>query len=171
MKPKIITEPNVSMLNFVLLTIATLGVYPFIWMAINLEKLNEVVPAKPIKILDIVILAAMWAWSQRITTVTDVTENEAVIGVAGLICIAVLIAIPVYQFFKIVKPFVEGVDRVLLSEHKIDLRPNKFFAFAFGYFYIVYTINQVPQLIARSGALGNASVPAGDSKAGNPAQN
>ncbi len=166
MKPKIITEPNVSMLNFVLLTIATLGVYPFIWMAINLDKLNEVVPAKSIKILDIVILAAMWAWSQRITAITEVIENEAVVGVAGLIFIALLIAIPIYQFFKIVKPFVEGLDRVLLSEYKIDLRPNKFFAFAFGYLYIVYTINQVPQLIARSGALGNAGAPAGGSKAG-----
>jgi hypothetical protein len=142
-------EPEVptSLMMFILFTVLSCGIYPLIWLTKNISYFNSVVSGRGVQFKDIVIIGALWSWSSVIQGVTPEEDNGLIIQ--GLVIMALNIALLVYHYIFITNPFISGLDKNLLEHHRVDLRPNKFWAFIFAYFYIAALINKIDELKER----------------------
>ena len=140
-------EENTSIWMFILFTILSCSIYPLIWLSKNISYFNSVVSGRSIQYKDIIIIGALWSWSSLIQGGTS--ESGDVQMIRGLIFLALNIAILVYHYIFITNPFISGLDKSLLEHHNVDLRPNKFWAFIFAYFYMVVLIKKIDQLKER----------------------
>jgi len=140
-------EKNASIMMFILFTLLSAGIYPLIWLSKNLSYFNSVVIGRSILYKDIIIIGALWSWISIIQGADPVSGNGHMIQ--SLLILALNIALLVYHYVFITNPFISGLDKNLLANHNIDLRPNKFWAFVFAYFYMVALIGKIDHLKER----------------------
>ncbi len=143
---------RIPVINFIIYTIVSCGTFPFLWLISNINSLNNVAKQGKITFINLVVLASLWSWASYFMgfVSNDGSDTDNLLLLTNL---ALNVAFLVFQFVMVTKPFVSGLDENLLNDYKIDLRPNMIWAFLFGYFYIVYSINKIDDLVARSNVL------------------
>lgn len=127
---------NTKTVNLVLLTIATGGIYPILWMYKNSPILEVVTKRKVADGTFIIWLAVCVGLSGVLAGIGD----EAAEVIAGLLTIGGWILYVVWAFKA-----KAALQEYALNEHKIDLRMNAFYTFVFSVYYINYCINDLPE--------------------------
>ncbi|WP_372761354.1 DUF4234 domain-containing protein [Pseudoalteromonas sp.] len=141
---------NTKTLNLVLLTIATAGIYPIIWMFINTPKLEKITTKKVADHTFLVWLAVCVGLGGALAS----TGEEAIDIIAGILTIASWVLYIIWAFRA-----KAALQEYALTEHKIDLRMNGFYTFILTVYYINYCINDLPEAQRKQQILtGQASV-------------
>jgi hypothetical protein len=127
---------NTKTVNLVLLTIATGGIYPILWMYKNCSILESITKKKISDNVFIIWLAVCVGLGGALTG----TGEEALDIIAGLLMIASWVLYIVWSFKA-----KAALQEYALNEHKIDLRMNAFYTFIFTIYYINYCVNDLPE--------------------------
>ncbi|MDB2385845.1 DUF4234 domain-containing protein [Shewanella sp.] len=127
---------NTKTANLVLLTIATAGIYPIIWLFLNTQKLEEITSKK---IADNTFLIAL-AVCIGIGGAFSNLGNQTLDIISGLLSIASAALYIIWSFKA-----KSALEEYALAEHKTDLRMNGFYTFFLSVYYINYCINDLPE--------------------------
>jgi hypothetical protein len=138
---------NTKTTNLVLLTIATGGIYPILWMYKNYSLIAQVTKNKIFDSVFIIWLAVCVGLGGVLTG----TGEEALDIIAGLFVIGSLVLYIVWSFKA-----KSALQEYALNEHKIDLRMNGFYTFIFTIYYINYCINDLPEAKRKANILTGA---------------
>lgn len=127
---------NIKTLHFVLLSIATIGIYPILWMYRNTPVLESITKNK-------IFNDAFIIWIAVCAGVGDVLTGtgEEVLDIIALLFTIGLSVLYIVWAFKAKS----ALQNYALNEHKIDLRMNAFYTFLFTVYYINYCINDLPE--------------------------
>jgi hypothetical protein len=142
---------NIGTGKFLLLTVATAGLYPIIWV-LNAQKIIEDEAEQ--KIADknyIIFLIGALGWSAYLGQFNDSTPVEF------LVIIADLIYLGLYVYWSFQARTV--IKRYALNNFNLDLKMNAFYTFIFSYFYINYCINDLPDSLKKQTVLMKNYVP------------
>lgn len=123
-------------LNLVLLSIATVGLYPILWLWRNGEKISEVTKQRVGSDLFIIWIAVCAGWSGALAGSGEVLFDVLSLGFS--IALAVLYIVWAFQART-------ALQKYALTEHGVDLRMNGFYTFIFTLYYINYCINDLPE--------------------------
>ncbi|WP_372881388.1 hypothetical protein [Psychromonas sp.] len=123
-------------INLVLLTIATGGIYPILWMYKNHSVLESITKSKISDSTFIIWLAVCVG----LGSVLAGTGEEALDIIAGLLTLGSWALYVVWAFKA-----KTALQSYALNEHKIDLRMNGFYTFFLTIYYINYCINELPE--------------------------
>lgn len=127
---------NTKTLNLVLLSLATLGIYPIMWLWRHGPVLREVTRGEIGGDLFLIWIAVCAGWSGGL-----VGSGEVALDVLSLmlsLALAVLYIVWAFQARS-------ALQRYALNEHGVDLRMNGFYTFLFTLCYINYCINDLPE--------------------------
>lgn len=128
---------NTKTLNLVLLSFATGGIYPILWMYRNAPTL-ETITKKPI-FDDVFIICIAFCVGLGGTfasigeEIFDIIGSLLTFAAAGLYTVWAFKAKNVLQLYA-------------LNEYKIDLKMNVFYTFLFNVYYINYCINDLSEV-------------------------
>ena len=127
---------NMTTWKLVLLTIATCGIYPILWLTIHYKTINTVTKKPTIDTTYIIWIGACIGFSNGLKGTYNETLNLLVLflSVAGYVLYVV-------WAFKAKN----ALQEYALNEHKVDLRMNPFYTILFHIFYINYCINDLPE--------------------------
>jgi hypothetical protein len=128
---------NTSTLTLVLLTIATMGIYPMMWLYRQVPVLSRVTQ-KPLVNDSYIIWIGVCVGIGGIFTGSGDEDLEAF---AGLLIIAANVLYIVFGFKA--KRVLEDYSREAFG---IELKMNAFYTFAFNLYYANYTINKLATL-------------------------
>lgn len=143
---------NTKTVNFVLLSIATGGIYPILWMYKNSPKIASITN-KAISDETFIIWLAVCA---GLSGALSGSGEESLDIISGILAIASGVLYIVWGFKAR-----SALQEYALHEHKIDLRMNGFYTFIFNVYYINYCINDLPEVKRKQEILsGNQSTPA-----------
>ncbi len=138
---------NTKTLNLVLLTIATAGIYPIIWLYKNYQVIDDVTGSKTaseIYIIWIAVCAGLGgAFSGTGEGILDV--------VGGILGIASSVLFIVWAFKART-----ALIKYTLQSHKIDLKMNRFYTLIFNIYYINYCINDLPEIERKQTIINSA---------------
>lgn len=123
-------------LNFVLLTMASLGMYALIWMYRSNQIISEVTQRRIVDLNYFIWITVCIGWSGAF----GATEEPSLLLISAAFSIAYGV-LSILWAFKARAALVEYA----LSEHRIYLRMNSFYTFLFQAFYINYCINDLPE--------------------------
>lgn len=143
---------NTKTVNLVLLTVATGGIYPILWMYRNSPIISAITKKQISDDAFIVWLAVCVGLGGALTG----SGEEALDVIAGVLTIASAVLYIVWGFKARA-----SLQEYALHEHKIDLRMNGFYTFLFNVYYINYCINDLPEAKRKQDILsGSQSEPA-----------
>ncbi|MGC9421827.1 MULTISPECIES: DUF4234 domain-containing protein [Vibrio] len=133
---------NTKTLNFVLLSIVTLGIFNIMWLFKNNSVIEDTLEQKILDHRIIIVLAALIGWS----SVFSSTPDLEVLG--GLLSI-------ISSIFYIVWAFKakKALQKMMLNDHKIDYSMNSFYTFFFNIYYINFCINELAEEVEKSNLL------------------
>jgi len=123
-------------LNLFLLTIATLGIFPIIWMYLNTPKLEKITGKAIASGSFLIWLAVCAGWSGLLSTFG---EEWAQI-LSGFFSIGSAVLYIVWAFKART-----ALQSYALHEHKVDLKMNVFYTFLFTVYYVNYCVNALPE--------------------------
>lgn len=135
--------------HLVLLTIATGGIYPLLWLHKNTEKLEKIT-SKPIANSTFLIWIAVCLGLGK--SLSSMGVSAAAIG--GLLSIAAGVLYIVWAFKA-----KAAIEEYALVQHKIDLKMNKFYTFFLTLYYINYCANDLPEVQRKQHILAGAMRP------------
>lgn len=127
---------NTKTLNLVLLSLATLGIYPILWLWRNGPVLREVTKGEIGGDLFLIWIAVCAGWSGGLAGSGEVALD--VLSLMLSIALAVLYIVWAFQARS-------ALQRYALNEHGVDLRMNGFYTFLFTVYHINYCINDLPE--------------------------
>lgn len=127
---------NTKTLNLVLLTIATGGIYPILWMYRNTAKISSITGRLVCNDVFVIWLAVCVGLSGAF-----VGTGEEALDVISLILSLAGVVLYIVWAFKART----SLQEYALNEYKIDLRMNGFYTFLFNIYYINYCINDLPE--------------------------
>ncbi|MEZ0123548.1 MAG: DUF4234 domain-containing protein [Candidatus Reddybacter sp.] len=122
--------------NFVLLSIATVGIYPILWLYNNYQVIDKITKTRTADNTFVIWLAVCVGLGGAFTG----TGEEVLDIIAGILSIAggVLYIVWAFRAKRVLQEYA-------LNEHKTDLRMNGFYTFLFNVYYINYCINELPE--------------------------
>lgn len=123
-------------LNLFLLTLATLGIYPIIWMYLNTPKLEKITGKAIASGTFLIWLAVCAGWGGLLSTFGEEWADI----LSGLLSIASAVLYIVWAFKART-----ALQDYALHEHKVDLKMNVFYTFLFTLYYINYCVNALPE--------------------------
>lgn len=123
-------------LNMVLLTIATGGIYPILWMYKNCSTIESITKKKIADNTFIIWLAVCAGLGGALVGSGD----EVLDVIAGFLTIASWVLYIVWSFKARI-----ALQEYALQEHRIDLRMNAFYTLIFTIYYINYCMNDLPE--------------------------
>lgn len=121
--------------NFVLLTFATMGIYPLLWLYRNYLVIDKITKTKTADDVFIIAIAACLGFSWLFYCLGDETADI----ISGVLNLAVMILYIIWAFRA-----KKALEEYALNSYKIDLRMNGFHTFFFNVYYINYCINDLP---------------------------
>jgi hypothetical protein len=127
---------NTKTVNFVLLSIATGGIYPILWMYKNSPKIASITKKAISEEIFFIWLAVCVGLSGALAG----SGEEVLDIISGILAIASVVLYIVWGFKA-----KSALQEYALHEHKIDLRMNGFYTFLFNIYYINYCINDLPE--------------------------
>lgn len=131
---------NTKILNLVLLTAITGGIYPLMWLFLNQRKLTEAIKDNfvdsnyPIWIA--IATGLGWLLSDFSYEISD--EETILDHIATLLTLASGIMYIVWGFKA-----KAALQAYVLKEFKFELKMNPFYTFLFNVYYIVYCVNSM----------------------------
>ena len=143
-------------LNLILLTIATAGIYPFLWMFKSQSTLESVTKRKITDSMFITWLAVCAGLGGSLSG----TGDEIIEAISGLFTIGSWVLFTAWAFRAR-----EALKEYALNEHNIDLKVNAFYTFVFTIFYINYCINDLPEAKRKKDLLSEQTSTEGSNKA------
>lgn len=120
----------------VMLTVATGGLYPLLWLQRTAPILEAVTGAKTLTRTYLIWIAVCIGLGNAFMRASD----DGVVGLGVLISLAANVLYIVWAFRA-----KRAIEEYALQHFKIDLRMNSFYTFALNTFYINYTINALPE--------------------------
>lgn len=140
---------NTKTVNLVLLTIATGGIYPILWLYKNSPTISSITKKQISDDTFIIWLAVCVGLGGALAG----SGEESLDIIAGILTIAGGVLYIVWGFKARA-----SLQEYALHEHKIDLRMNGFYTFMFNVYYINYCINDLPEAKRKQDILsGNQS--------------
>lgn len=136
-------------LNIVLLSIATAGIYPLLWLWRNVRVINEVTGHNTASDVFLIWMAVCAGLSGVFAGSEDLFSLLISLGLTIGLCVLYI----VWAF---------AAKRALQDfalKHGVDLRMNGFYTFLFTAYYINYCINDLPEVKRRQDALANHANP------------
>ncbi|CAI1543816.1 DUF4234 domain-containing protein [Serratia fonticola] len=131
---------NTKVLNFVLLTVATGGIYPMMWLYLNQNKLTEELKNNFVANDYPLWLAVVTGFGWLLVDVSiAMSDTETMLDhTATLLSVASTIMIIAWAFKA-----KSALQVYALNEFKFELKMNPFYTFIFNIYYIVYCINDM----------------------------
>lgn len=129
-------QVNTKTINFILLTLATAGIYFIIWLNENHKKIDRITNSKTADHNYIVWLAVCSGLGGLLSS----TGEEITTTIGVILSIAYLVLCVIWAFRAKV-----ALQEYCLNNFKIDLRMNSFYVFIFTAYYINYCINDLPE--------------------------
>lgn len=132
---------NTKTLHLVLLTIATFGIYPLLWLTRHYETFNRITKKPTIDMNNIVWMAVCLGIGSSLSGSHNETIN-----------LIVLLSFLTVSILEIVWAFKAkaALQEYVLNEFKIELRMNAFYTFGLNIFYINYCINDLPEVLRKN---------------------
>ncbi|MDC8803463.1 DUF4234 domain-containing protein [Halomonas pacifica] len=127
---------NTKTLHLVLLTIATGGIYPLLWIYKNTSTIERITKNHIASSSFIIWIAVCVGLGGALAGSGDVSIDM----IAGLLTIASWVLYIIWAF-KARK----AVQEYALHEHKVDLKTNAFYTILFTLYYVNYCINDLPE--------------------------
>lgn len=122
--------------DLILLTIATAGIYPILWLYNNYQVIDKITKTRTADNIFVIWIAVCVGLGGALSG-----TGEEVLGIiGGILSIASGILYIVWAFRAR-----KALQEYALNEHKIDLRMNGFYTFLFNVYYINYCINDLPE--------------------------
>lgn len=134
-------EINLPTGKFLLLTIATAGFYAYYWLLKNTSVISNAAKTPITSEAYLFTLTGLAGWGAY---VTSLEPAPAIAGVAFLVSLAAAVMIIVWAFRA-----KSALRSYAATVHGLDYQMNSFYTFIFGYFYINYCINEIPEEKAR----------------------
>ncbi len=132
------------MAKFLLLTVVTIGAFPIVWLAANLETLNTFITGRKIKMMDIAIVGALFWWPLVLQSAV-VTQPADIQTIFKILWSVTNIAMYIYLYVYITKPFMESLNPIL-EQYQVVLKRRKLRSFILSYIYMLSTINHLNRL-------------------------
>lgn len=143
---------NVKTANFVLLSIATGGIYPILWMYRNSPKIALITKKAISDDTFIIWLAVCVGLSAALAG----SGEEVLDVISGILVVASAVLYIVWGFKAR-----SALQEHALNEHKFNLRMNGFYTFLLNVYYINYCINNLPEAKRKQDIIsGNQAVSA-----------
>jgi hypothetical protein len=133
-------------MNLVLLTIATAGIYPLLWLYKNYLTIDDITKTRTADDTFIIWMAVCSGLSGFFIRINE----DAMIVLALILSIAGAVLYIVWAFRA-----KTALQEYALNEHKVDLRMNGFYTFLFHLYYINYCINDLPEAQRKQKILNN----------------
>ena len=118
------------------LTIATVGIYPIIWLFNNYKIIDKVTNSTTATDTYVIWIAVCVGLSSAFAG----TGEEIMDVLSGVLTIASSVLYIVWAFRA-----KKSLQEYALNIHKIDLRMNGFYTFFFNIYYINFCINNLPE--------------------------
>lgn len=131
--------------TFLLLTIATAGFYALYWLVRNTPLIAEAGRRPIVGEAYLLVVAGLFGWGGMLG---QYGETAALLG--GLLSLAGAVMGIIWAFKA-----KDALVSYAATTYGIDYRMNGFYTFIFGYFYINYCINEIPEEQARLHAFVN----------------
>jgi hypothetical protein len=135
---------SMPMAKFLLLTVVTIGAFPIVWLAANLETLNTFITGRKIKMMDIAIVGALFWWPLVLQSAV-VTQPADIQTIFKILWSVTNIAMYIYLYVYITKPFMESLNPIL-EQYQVVLKRRKLRSFILSYIYMLSTINHLNRL-------------------------
>lgn len=137
--------------KFVLLSIATLGIYDIVWLyrvqPMIEEEAGETIADKNYYIYAAAALGWMGFW-QGLTN-----SDDSGAALEGLAAVANLVVLALYIYWSFKAKSV--LTRYALRKYQLELKTNAFYTVIFQIFYINYCINNLPEVLEKRDILEN----------------
>lgn len=132
------------MAKFLFLTVVTIGAFPIVWLAANLETLNTFITGRKIKMMDIAIVGALFWWPLVLQSAV-VTQSADIQTIFKILWSVTNIAMYIYLYVYITRPFMESLNPIL-EQYQVVLKRKKLRSFILSYIYMLSTINHLNRL-------------------------
>lgn len=129
-------QVNLKTTNMVLLTVATAGLYPLLWVWRNNQTIATVTRQGVVGSTFLIWMVVLAGWAAALGSVRDRDAND----IGGLLSIALAVLYIVWAF-KAKK----CLEEYALKEFRVDARMNAFYTLAMNVYYINYCINDLPE--------------------------
>lgn len=131
---------NTKVLNFFLLSIATGGIYPMMWLYLNQKKLTEEMKSNFVANDYPLWLAVVTGFGWLLVDISyAISDTETVLDhIATLLSVASAVMLIVWSFKA-----KNALQAYVLNEFKFELKMNSFYTFIFNIYYISYCINEM----------------------------
>lgn len=143
---------NTKVLNFFLLSIATGGIYPMMWLYLNQKKLTEEMKSNFVANDYPLWLAVVTGFSWLLVDISyAISDTETVLDhIATLLSVASAVMLIVWSFKA-----KTALQDYALNEFKFELKMNPFYTFFFNIYYIVYCINDMESELKKHSIIFN----------------
>ncbi|HDY7923017.1 MULTISPECIES: DUF4234 domain-containing protein [Vibrio] len=131
---------NTKTLNLVLLTIATAGIYPLLWLYRNQTIISDVTKSKVTNDIFIIWIAVCAGLGGVFSNV----DEDLFLMLSGILSIASTVLYIVWAF-KAKK----ALQNYALNEFRFELKMNVFYTILFNVYYINYCINDLPEALRK----------------------
>lgn len=142
---------NNKTLNMVLLSIATAGIYPLLWLWRNVRVINETTGHQTATDPYLLWMAVCAGLSGVLAGNEDLISLLLTLGLT--IALAVLHIVWAFAAKRALQDYA-------LTKHGVDLRMNGFYTFLFTAYYINYCINDLPEAKRKQDILASHVRPA-----------
>ncbi|MBS0849675.1 hypothetical protein [Citrobacter sp. JGM124] len=133
-------EINTKVMNFVLLTVVTGGIYPMMWLYLNQSKLTEIMNnqfiAKDFPLWLAIVTGLGWLLSDIGIAISD--DITILDQVANILSFSSAVMIIVWAFKAKTALQAYALNKF---KFKFELKMSPFYTFIFSIYYIVYCIN------------------------------
>ncbi|HFT7230079.1 TPA: DUF4234 domain-containing protein [Klebsiella pneumoniae] len=141
---------NTRTLHFVLLSMATFGVWPLLWLYKKQEIISETTGYPIYGNLFIIWLAACFGVGRQMAAMASPDlagydpTSDALLGLSAVLSLACAIMYIVWAFKART-----ALRHYALTTFHFDLKMNTFYTVVFNVFYITWCINDMPQALAK----------------------
>lgn len=137
---KLKNKIDTKVMNFVLLSVVTGGIYPMMWLFLNQSKLTEEMRIEFVAKDYPLWLAIVTGFGWLLIDVSyAVSDTETVLEhIATLLSVTSAVMLIVWAFKA-----KSALQAYALNEFKFELKMNPFYTFIFSIYYIVYCINDM----------------------------
>lgn len=137
-------------LHFVLLSIATFGVWPLLWLYKKQDIISETTGVPGYGNLFIIWLAVCFGVGRQLAAMASPDlagydpTSDTLLGLSAVLSLACAVMYIVWAFKAR-----SALRHYALNTFHFDLKMNAFYTVVFNVFYITYCINAMPQALAK----------------------
>lgn len=142
LKDKVSTKTG----NMLLLTFATAGIYPILWIWENRKHIDETTRTNTISNTSLIWMLACQGWG----TTLYIEGDEALMALSGLFSLALMVLYVLWAFEAR-----KALQEYAFSEFNIYLPMNRFYTVFLSVYYINYCINDLPEVVRKQRSFSN----------------